>query len=107
MPPFLTFWLPCLSRAVVRGHNLEIRSNFARGQVPLSEIVRVRWNDTPAGYDKTLAIIEFRSAPPIKLLPQSSAVMRAFAEHVGAVQGGTDVADPKYVSMFSIGPADP
>ena len=107
MPAFLTFWLPCLSRAVVRGRNLEIRGHFARRTNSLSEIVRVRWNDAPTGQDKTLAVIEFRSASPIKVLPVSSDVMRAFAEYVGVVQGGTDVADPKYVSVFSIGPADP
>ena len=107
LPAILTFWLPCVRRAVVRGDYLEIRGYLTREQVPLTEIARVRWYDAQRLAERSLALIEFRNGAHLKLLPRSSAVMRAFAAHVGAVQGRADVADPKYMSAFFIGPADP
>ena len=106
-PALLTFWVPCLSRVVVHGGSLEIRSPFQREQVPLEDIARVRWFDEQCIGEWHLAVIELRRSPPIKLLPRSRAMIRAFASHVGEIQGGIDVADPKYASIFSVGSSNP
>jgi len=106
-PALLTFWLPCLSRVVVHGGSLEVRSPFQREQVPLVDVARVRWFDAQPLGDWHLAVIELRRVPPIKLLPRSRAMIRAFASHVGEIQGGIDVADPNYASIFYIGSSHP
>jgi hypothetical protein len=105
-PALLTFWLPCLSRVVVHGDSLEVRSFLQRGQVPLEDIARVRWFDAQPFGEWHLAAIELRRGPPIKLLPRSRAMIRAFARRVGEIQGGIDVADPRYASIFYIGGSD-
>jgi hypothetical protein len=105
-PALATFWLPCLSRAVVRGEHLEVRGFFSREKVPLTEVVRVRWYDAQRTENWHLALIELRGGSRIRLLPWSRAVMSAFASHVGRLKGGVDVADPNYQSNFSIGAPD-
>jgi hypothetical protein len=105
-PAWMTFWLPCLSRAVVRGANLEIRSPFSRWEMRVTDIARVRWFDAQPMGEWHLAVIEFRHGSPIRLLPRSRAVMRMFAAYAGKVQGGIDVADPEYASVFFVGAGD-
>jgi hypothetical protein len=106
-PALFTFWLPCLSRILVQGDSLEIRSPFQVDKVLLKDIALVRWFDAQPLGEWHLAAIESRRGARIRLLPRSRALIRAFAAHVSAVQGGVDVADPNYQSLFSIGGADP
>lgn len=105
-PALLTFWLPCVRRVVVRGADLEIRGYFKKEVVPLADIARVRWYDARPIGEWHLALIELRRGPAIRILPRSRAVMRALATHVGAVQGGIDVADSEYQSSFAISLGD-
>ena len=107
----LAWTLPGLRRVVVREGRLEVRSLFARTTIELHDIERVRWNDAPERYENTQALIELRAdsglGRRVRFMPSSDRVMRAIAAHVAAVKGRTDVADPAYVSVFSVGPADP